>query len=575
VLDFKIAGGEIIDGTGKPRFRGDVGVKDGRIVAIGDLTDQPAQETYDASGRIVAPGFIDVHTHYDAQVFWDPILSPSCYHGVTTVVGGFCGFSIAPLTPEAADYLKPMLARVEGMPLATLDAAVPWDWRSFGDYLGKLEGNLGLNAGFFAGHSAIRRVVMGERAVGETATPEELEMMTRLLDTSLAEGALGFSTTLSPTHNDGDGNPVPSRWADRNELIEMARVVSRHEGTGLELLPDVGFGPGTKEILADMSVAGKRPLNWNMIIVTGLPDAKERVDHQLEASDYARAQGGEVIALTLPAPPAIYLNLKNGVNFDALPGLWRTIFKTPLEQRMAEFRTPEIRRRLAEDLAAVDGGMRIISRIQDYKVAVAPANRRYEGRKIGDIAEQEGKTPLEVLLDIALDDDLATVFQADIGGNDQAGYDLRGKLWADDRVLVGASDAGAHLDIIDAFAFSTDLLQKGVREYKVIGLEQAVHKITQRAATYFGLIDRGLIAEGGHADIVVFDEASVGRSATYQRHDLPGGGFRLYADAEGIDWVFVNGVKIVEKGTHSGQLPGKVLRSGRDTRTTPMDAMRH
>src|SRR5262245_2019811 len=193
MLDLKITGGTIVDGSGAERFRGDVGLKDGRIVAVGTVTEE-AKETGDATGRIVAPGFIDVHTHYDAQVFWDPKLSPSCYHGVTTVFGGFCGFSIAPLTPDAAGYIMPMLARVEGMPLETLAAAVPWNWQSFGEYLGLLDGKIGINAGFFAGHSPIRRIVMGERAVGEKATSEDIEKMKALLDQSLAEGAMGFST---------------------------------------------------------------------------------------------------------------------------------------------------------------------------------------------------------------------------------------------------------------------------------------------------------------------------------------------------------------------------------------------
>src|SRR4029077_18527829 len=202
MLDLKITNGTIVDGTGAPRFQGDVGVKGGVIDARGKLSD-PAHQTIDAAGKIVSPGFIDVHTHYDAQVFWDPALSPSCFHGVTTVIGGFCGFSIAPMTPEAAGYIKPMLARVEGMPLKTLDAAVPWNWSSFGEYLECIEGRIGLNAGFFAGHSTIRRIVMGTRAVGEKATRRDMEAMKLLLGKSLNEGAMGFSTTISATHNDG------------------------------------------------------------------------------------------------------------------------------------------------------------------------------------------------------------------------------------------------------------------------------------------------------------------------------------------------------------------------------------
>jgi N-acyl-D-aspartate/D-glutamate deacylase len=576
MLDFKIAGGDIVDGTGRPRFRADLGVQDGRIAAIGDLSDRAARQMYDASGRIVAPGFIDAHTHYDAQVFWDPKLSPSCFHGVTTIVGGFCGFSIAPITAETAAYIRPMLARVEGMPLATLEAGAGWDWGSFDDYLSRLEGRIGLNAGFFCGHSTIRRMVMGSRAVGEAATPDEIARMEALLDRCLAEGALGFSTTLSPTHNDGDGDPVPSRWADRAEMLRLAAVVGRHEGAGLEMLPG-GFDDEMQALLADVSIAAQRPLNWNMITVTGRPDIETAVAHQLGLSDHARARGGEVIALTLPAPPDIFLNLQSGFNFDALPGAWREVFKWPLDRRITGFRDPELRRRLAEGLAQVTGGLEVISRIEDYEVAivVSAANESYVGRRIDEIARTEGRAEIDVFLDIAVEDGLATIFRTSLGGADQKGYELRGRLWADDRVLIGASDAGAHLDVLDAFAFSSDLLQKGVREYGVIGLEAAVHRITQRPATYFGLVDRGVLAQGAHADIVVFDEARVGRGPTYRRHDLPGGGgYRLYAEAEGIDRVFVNGAPIVEAGVHTGRLPGAVLRSGRDTRTTAMDAMR-
>ena len=210
MLDLKITNGRLIDGTGAPARSGDVGVRDGRIVALGSV-DEDARETLDAAGRVVSPGFVDIHTHYDAQVFWDGTVSPSCYHGVTTVIGGNCGFSIAPLSDTAGEYLMHMLARVEGMPLESLREGVPWSWRSFGDYLDLLEGKLGVHAGFMVGHSAIRRVVMGERAVGHEATPEELEQMVALLRRSIQEGGIGFSTTISPTHNDGDGQPVPSR----------------------------------------------------------------------------------------------------------------------------------------------------------------------------------------------------------------------------------------------------------------------------------------------------------------------------------------------------------------------------
>ena len=578
MLDLKITGGTVIDGTGQPGFIGDIGIRDGRIVAVGEVSEEAA-ETINASGRIVSPGFIDVHTHYDAQVFWDPALSPSCFHGVTTVLGGFCGFSIAPMTPEALTYLAPMLARVEGMPLETLQLAVPWNWRSFGEYLDRIEGTIGLNAGFFAGHSAIRRVVMGERAVGHKATPEELAGMTELLGKSLAEGALGFSSTISATHNDGDGNAVPSRWADYSEIIALARVVRDHPGTGLEFLPGVDFEPGVPELITELSLASQRPVNWNAVAVSGRADAAEKAESQLAVSDYARSRGGEVIALTIPCTPEVYMTFKQGFVFDSLPGIWREIFKWPLAERMERYRDPELRRQLAADADSVpeEAVMQFVSRLGNYRIVsvTAEANSVYEGRVISEIAEAEGREPIDVMLDIALADDLLTVFAPLLGGHDHESFVLRGKLWQDDRTLIGASDAGAHLDMIDTFAFSTTVLQDGVRNHGVVSLEQAIHLMTERPARYAGLIDRGLIKPGYHADIVVFDRDTVARGPTYNRFDVPGNQFRVYADAEGIDHVLVNGVEVVRKGEHTGNMPGTVLRSGRDTKTVALDAMRH
>jgi N-acyl-D-aspartate/D-glutamate deacylase len=581
MLDLKIAGGTIVDGTGRAGFRGDVGVKDGRIVAVGTLAED-ATEAIDATGRIVAPGFIDVHTHYDAQAFWDPTLSPSCFHGVTTVIGGFCGFSIAPLTPQAANYLKPMLARVEGMPLETLDAAVPWDWTSFGEFLARLDGRIGLNAGFFVGHSAIRRIVMGERAVGETAQQNDLEAMKALLDRSLAEGALGFSTTVSPGHVDGDNNPVPSRWAHPSELVALASVVAKHEGTGLELLPDIEFGPGMAELMAEFSLAGQRPVNWNLIVITGRPDTESRAKRQLAVSDLARARGGEVIALAVPSTPYAYMSFRSPSAFSGLPGVWAEMFSWPADERAARLAEPAVRARMATDAASVKGqGMALEFKVQfgDFRIIAtrSEANAGYQDRLVREIASERAVTALDALLDIVVADGLDTIFAPELGGEDAEGYALRGRLWADDRVLIGASDAGAHLDVIDTFAFSTTVLEKGVRQYGVISLEQAIHKMTERPAAYFGLVDRGTIAPGNHADLVVFDPATIGRGPTYLRYDLPGDStsYRIYADAFGISHVLVNGVEIVRDGVHTGRLPGTVLRSGRDTRTVAMDAMRH
>ena len=574
MLDLKITNGTIVDGSGKPGYRGDVGVRDGRIVAVGAVSE-PAREEIDAAGQVVAPGFIDVHTHYDAQICWDPTLSPSCYHGVTTVFGGNCGFSIAPLTPDAADYLVPMLARVEGMPIKALKEGVAWNWFSFGEYLDQFEGKIALNAGFLAGHSTIRRVVMGERAVGEKATPAELEAMKALLAKCIEEGALGFSSTVSPTHNDADGRPVPSRHASREELLSLAGVCRDYEGTVLELLPGTEFSQDTYELLADYSLAGQRPVNWNMLAVTGSdPEQVARPMKQIEASTYARSKGAEVIALTLPCTATVRLNFYSGFLLDALAG-WGDMFRLPIPERIAKLRDPAYRQMLdAGARSEASGVLRMFSNWRDYMIVetFAPDTKAYTGRTVGEIADAENKDPFDVMLDIAVADALKTSFMPHVDGEDQATYDLRAKFWKDDRTIIGASDAGAHNDMIDTFAFSTKLLEMGVRQYKVISLEEAVHQLTEVPARLMGLKERGLIREGWHADLVVFDPNSVGCGPVHTRHDFPGGEPRLYAEAEGVSHVIVNGRPIVSDGAYTGATPGTVLHSGRDTQTVKLGA---
>ncbi len=569
MLDLIIRNGRVLDGTGAPAMRADLAVANGRIVTIGHV-DAPARQTLDADGLVVAPGFVDVHTHYDAQVFWDPTLSPSCYHGVTTIFGGYCGFSIAPLSAEAAPYLLRMLARVEGMPEISLEQGVPWDWQSFADYLGKLDGRLGVNAGFMAGHSAIRRVVMGQRAVGERASREDLQAMKALLADCLSQGAMGFSSTLSTTHNDADGQPVPSRHASFEEILELAGVVRNHEGTSIEFLPGVGiFSDEIRQLMSDISTTSQRPVNWNVLN----PGPEEQMANQLGMSDIARSNGGKVVALTVPQPVVLRLNLYGGMVFDAMEG-WADLFELPVEARMVQLRDPAVRRRL--DAGAKSGGFfQLISDWDRWAVHATfkPANKALEGRVLGDIAREQGTGAFDVMLDLALSEGLRTSFiPLDFaGGDDDALWKLRGQLWADERTVIGASDAGAHLDMIDTFAFSTQVLGNGVREHQVISLEEGVHQITQVPAEMLGLRERGVLREGWHADLVLFDPEQVGPGPTYFRTDLPAGEPRVYADAIGVPHVFVNGVQIIRDGQHTGARPGKTLRSGEDTYTPSLD----
>jgi N-acyl-D-aspartate/D-glutamate deacylase len=562
MFDLLIRDARLVDGTGAPPWSTDLGVTDGRIAAIGRLRE-PARRTLDAGGQALAPGFVDLHTHYDAQAFWDPALTPSCLHGVTTVLAGNCGFSIAPLSKEAAPYLIRMLARVEGMPVISLEAGVSWDWESFGDYLSRLDGRVGVNFAAMCGHSALRRVVMGQRALQGEATSDDLEAMTSLLAAALGEGAMGFSSTISPTHNDAEGRPVPSRQASQAELVALARVCRDFPGTVLEFLPGIVFGEPEYELMTQMSLAAQRSLNWNPLVPA--PGNEAHLARQLAASDHARAAGAEVIGLAMTATPSVRLNFHSGVNFDNLPG-WGELFTLPVAARIAAFKDPERRAALSRSAAEATGDF--LRRLASWSTYVVSQSRdkSVEGRGIGEIAAEQGKTPFDAMLDIAVGDELRTVFLMPSLPDTEELWRRRRALWRDDRVVIGGSDAGAHLDMIDAFTGATALLA-AVRERELFPLEEAVQMITQAPAQVMGLKDRGVIREGWRADLVIFDPATVGPAPTEMRNDLPGGEMRLYAEARGISQVIVNGVCIVEGAEHTGALPGQVLRSGRDTET--------
>ena len=282
MLDLVIRDAQLIDGTGADRQRGSLGIQDGRIVALGDVEEQAAR-VIDAGGAIVAPGFVDIHTHYDAQVLWDPMLRPSSDHGATTVFAGNCGFSVAPLRPETSDYLMRMLARVEGMPLAALETALSWDWRSTSDYFDRIDGNVALNIGFMVGHSAIRCAAMGEAAHERTATGEEIDAMKALLRDGLAAGGMGFSSSMSPSHNDATGGAVPSRHSTDEELLELAGVCREFPGTSLEFIPygtTAGIPQEFHDLMVELSRRAGRPLNWNLVqVATGQRSGDQRQAH--------------------------------------------------------------------------------------------------------------------------------------------------------------------------------------------------------------------------------------------------------------------------------------------------------
>lgn len=565
-LDIAIVGGAVIDGTGSAPKRADIGIKDGIIVEIGELSST-ATETIDATGLVVSPGFIDLHTHYDAQAFWDSTLSPSPMHGVTTVIGGNCGFTIAPLTEQDGDYLMRMLARVEGMPLESLQEGVPWNWKTTAEYLDALDGTLLPNAAFLVGHSALRRVVMHDDATKREATQDEINQMVTLLREGLEAGAMGFSSTWSTSHNDHTGVPVPSRHASREELIALCAEVRNHEGTTLEFIPAVGqFSDETFELMGDMSAAADRPLNWNLLQVYA--QNWELVQHQLNGFHIAEKRGGQVLALTLPDTFRLRLNFRSGFILDILNG-WDSLMALPPEEKLAMLRDPAGRKRMNEIAQETPLPTRSISNWGGYQLLQTFTDKwkPYEGRIIGEIAAELNVDPWDLLCDIVVDDNLNTVIANQDKGQDRETWERRVQVWRDHRAVVGASDAGAHLDMIDSYAFSTTMLARAVREHQLMPLEEAVYHLTERLARLYGLKNRGRIAQGWAADITVFNPDTVGPGPAEMRFDLPGGAGRVYGESIGVEHVIINGVQAVRNNVALASRPGTLLRSGRDTET--------
>lgn len=569
MLDYAITGARVVDGSGGPSVTASVGVRDGRIVEVGYL-DERARTTIDGDGLVVAPGFIDPHTHYDAQLFWDPFATPSSVHGVTTVIAGNCGFTLAPLHAGDADYTRRMMAKVEGMPLSALENGVDWGWESFAEYLSALEGRVGVNAGFLVGHCALRRYVMGARSLGQEADRGQLDRMTALLHEALQAGGLGFSTTRSSTHSDGDGAPVASRHANREELIALCRATGEHEGTTLEGIVEGcldTFSDEEIDLFTDMSVSARRPLNWNVLTVDSR--VPERVTRQLEASTRAAQRGGRVVALTMPVLVPMNMSFLNYCALNMLPG-WREILGLPVRERMAKLGDPVVRKEMIRRADSDEAG--VFRRLADFRNYVlgdtySPENEGMSGRVVGEIAAERGQDAFDVLVDIVLKDELRTILWPMPPDNDEATWQLRRQVWEDGRAMLGGSDAGAHLDRMCGAPYPTRFLGDMLRGRRLLGLERAVQMLTEIPARLFGLRDRGRIAVGYHADVVVFDPDRIASGPARLVPDLPGESARLTAASEGVVSVLVNGVETVREGQLVGSTPGRVLRSGRDTYT--------
>jgi N-acyl-D-aspartate/D-glutamate deacylase len=569
MLDLCIRGARIADGTGAPAVIGEIGIRDGRIVAVGRVEEQ-ALETLDASGLVACPGFVDPHTHYDAQLFWDPQATPSNVHGVTTVIGGNCSLSLAPMSADNADYNRRLLAKVEGMPLAALEQGVPWTWKDFGGYLAALDGRLGVNAGFLQGHSALRRHVMGQESNQRPATEDELAQLRAELSESLQQGALGLSMDVSDLHSDGNGDRVPARAATAEELVMLCGVVGGHPGTTLEGIfvgGDNGFDSDEADLLARMSATANRPLNWNLLVVDARdPDRRWR---QLAASRRAREIGGRVVALTMPTIVPMNMSFLNYCGLNLMPG-WAAVLSLPVPERMARLQDPETQQWMETRANSDEAGM--FRRLADFGGYVigdtySPKNAGLTGQVVRDIAASRGADSFATLIDIVVNDGLRTVLWPSAPDDDDAHWSLRSEIWSDPDVMLGGSDAGAHLDRMSGASYPTQLLADCLRGRRLLTMEQAVKALTDDPARLFGLSGRGRLEPAFFADIVLFDPETVGATPAALVGDLPGGAMRLSSDSTGVARVLVNGVTTVIDGASTGALPGIALRSGRDTET--------
>jgi len=566
VLDTVIRGGTVVDGTGAPARTADIGIAGGRVVAVGAV-DDAAHRTVDADGLLVCPGFVDPHTHYDAQLFWDPSASPSNVHGVTTVIGGNCGFTLAPLETRDADYTRRLMARVEGMPLDALEAGVPWDWRGFDEYLDRLDGAIGVNAGFLVGHCSLRRAVLGEEANVRPADGDELESIASLLRGALAAGALGLSTSRSPTHVDGDGEPVPSRAASVDEVLELCRIVGEYTGTTLEAIIEgclARFSEDDMALFAAMSAAARRPLNWNVLGV----DAKDadRPWHQLEASARARASGGRVVALTMPVLVPMTMSFAGYCALWLIPG-WGDIFKVPIPELTRLLLDPDVRGRMLASARASSLSYTRLAEFGNYVIGdtFAPSNAGLTGRRVDDVARERGTDPFTAIAEIAAADELQTVLWPQPTSDTDADWALRRKLWEEPDILLGGSDAGAHVDRSCGAPYPTRFLADTLRGRRLVTVERAVQLLTDAPARLFGLRDRGRLVAGAWADVAVIDPMTVDAAPPRVATDMPGGSGRLVSSAVGVAHVFVNGVETIADGSATGATAGALLRSGRGT----------
>jgi len=555
--DLVIRGGSIVDGTGLPAYTADLAIADGRIAAIGRVPEGAAREV-DADGLLVTPGFIDVHTHYDVQLEWDPVASPSMQHGVTTVLTGNCGFTLYPAKPADVDWLAGMLSRVEGMSRAALAEGFNFGGGGFADFWKRLEGKIAVNVGGYVGHCAVRRYVMGDDASERTATPAEIEQMQELVRAAMREGAVGFSTSQLDLHVGEDGRGVPSNFAAPEEILALASVLAEFPYGAVEIIPRshaAGHDEADRRLLLELArVSGKAV---EIGLLTPTPETPMGWERTLDFVREARAQGFRIHPQFATQHLTLHVRLKDTFIFDEMPA-WLEGLQGSVEERCRKLSAPALRERLRADLQNVERTASFPLETLELEIASRPENQALLGKTVDEIGAERGCDALDAFLDVSISEALDAswrprpmpVAEEFIANVVKSGIE-------DPLVMSGSSDGGAHLASFVGADYTTKLLTDWVPE--TISLEQAVFRLTGMPAAVHGLRDRGVIRTGAAADLTLIDRGRLEALEHTLARDFPGNTERYTVDARGYAMVVVNGVPAMENGKPTGATPGQVL----------------
>lgn len=557
--DLVIKDGMVIDGSGMPRYRADVGVKEGRIARIGRISE-PADQVVDAEGHVVTPGFVDGHTHMDAQVFWDPLGSCSCYHGVTTAVMGNCGFTLAPCRASEVNYVFRNLERAEDISREAMLAGIDWRWESYAEYLDAVDAApKALNYAGYVGHSALRTYVMGDRAFDGAAGDDERDAMVRLVQEAVRAGAIGFSTSRSPSHRTADDRPVASRAAPFDEVRAIVRGMGEIGAGIFQLAMERGDDDhmgGVYQSLVDLSIETGRPITFGSLSRREQPGQWRRFYDIISRGNRA---GARIVTQVHSREINSILSFRTTMPFDDWD-VWRDVRALPLAAQKAALADPETRARLIEVASRPYDGPEIVgaeARPPEWDIFYVMDRIERPHKSMADVARARGVAPAEAMIDLALEHDLSLFFRQPLANENQ---DDALALMKHPHSVVTFSDSGAHVSQIMDSSLQTHLLSHWVRQEEAFTLEEAVRLITYDTATHWGFHDRGLLREGMVADIVVFDPETVNPRMPEVVNDLPAGARRLKQTADGIAATVVAGNIVLRHNEHTGALPGRLLR---------------